>query len=891
MLKHTHLCPLILIRVLVLICPVGLVCSQEQASKTVAKREAYVVPFSHLDLFWAGTREECLARGNRIIAKALNIARQHPDFRFLIESNNFLLNFAQSHPGSPELDELKSLAREGRFEIAPNWADIFLNLPDGEVLARNFLFGTHYARNVFGADPQVFHPGDIPGFSPQIPQLLKQSRVPYMVMTRMGPLDRLLFNWQSPDGSKTLVWSAPHGYAWGVFLNLHGEMSEQNVSAVREQVEQASAAAPGPVLLHWGLDLWAPTDMLMANVDRLNHEIPSTHFSIATPVDFFHVASRVSDVPTLSGDIPMAWPHVIDSIGHLWQLAVPATNRLELAEKFSAINYALGYANYPQEHLEALWKLLIESMDHNHDGQGGEIGDMEKMQDSQHVSIEGGEILRDMLRNIAERVQLPIKRSTPIVVFNGLGWKRDDIVRAHVTLYGDVSPAAIDDYKRGMRLVDERGKSVPFYIEETSDNISRALEIIFAAEGVPSLGYKTYFLVPTDQPETLPTASSVTLDRDNDVKDPRRPLGKDIVENQFYRLTIDKATGEVTIFDKELSRDVSADLEMVGVEERGTNNVQREIKTGRTLQFSINSTELEENNAVPTVFRIAGVIADIPIIQRLTLYRNLKRVDIENSLDWKEPRFLNIEQLIPVPRNAEAFYGIPFGATAVKDVLPGSGPRAQDEISQDDWRKYRTIQSWVSADTADWGMTIAADHQLVQVEDGLVRAAMIRGQRYTSVRVVRGDEITSVHFPAKGHYVFRFSLSSGDGDWKARLSFQAGMGFNSPLVPISVLDDLSPKTLPPTYSFLSVNGDNLVISVLKESESGPTIILRGYEIEGASVETPVTFLGIVRRLRATNLVEEDAENSDQQVLRLKPFEIKTVRLSLAIPERIAETRH
>jgi len=50
-------------------------------------------------------------------------------------------------------------------------------------------------------------------------------------------------------------------------------------------------------------------------------------------------------------------------------------------------------------------------------------------------------------------------------------------------------------------------------------------------------------------------------------------------------------------------------------------------------------------------------------------------------------------------------------------------------------------------------------------------------------------------------------------------------------------------------------------------------------------------VGIVRRLRATNLVEEDAENSDQQVLRLKPFEIKTVRLSLAIPERIAETRH
>src|SRR5260370_6473001 len=155
MLKHTHLCPLILILVLVLICPVCLVYSQEQPSKTVAKREANIVPFSHLDLFWAGTREECLARGNRIIAKALNIARQHPDFRFLIESNNFLLNFAQSHPGSPELDELKSLAREWRFEIAPNWADIFLNLPDGAWIARTFRFRTPYARNVFCPDPQV----------------------------------------------------------------------------------------------------------------------------------------------------------------------------------------------------------------------------------------------------------------------------------------------------------------------------------------------------------------------------------------------------------------------------------------------------------------------------------------------------------------------------------------------------------------------------------------------------------------------------------------------------------------------------------------------------------------------------------------------------------------
>ena len=36
---------------------------------TPVKSEVYVVPFSHLDLFWGGTREECLSRGNRIIVQ------------------------------------------------------------------------------------------------------------------------------------------------------------------------------------------------------------------------------------------------------------------------------------------------------------------------------------------------------------------------------------------------------------------------------------------------------------------------------------------------------------------------------------------------------------------------------------------------------------------------------------------------------------------------------------------------------------------------------------------------------------------------------------------------------------------------------------------------------
>src|SRR5262249_20694706 len=112
-------------------------------------------------------------------------------------------------------------------------------------------------------------------------------------------------------------------------------------------------------------------------------------------------------IPELSGEINSSWPNIVSSLPHLWPMIIPATNTLLAAEKFSTINYALGYADYPQAQLDLLWKKLIESMDHNHDGQGGSIGDDRKRGYATMSALDGGEILRDMLRNIAERVRIP----------------------------------------------------------------------------------------------------------------------------------------------------------------------------------------------------------------------------------------------------------------------------------------------------------------------------------------------------------------------------------------------------------------------------------------------------------------------------------------------------
>ena len=96
----------------------------------MSKQDIYLVPFSHLDLFWLGEREECLSRGSRIIRSALNIMRKHLDFRFLLEDMVFVDYFLSCHPEQAE--ELRAQVQAGRVEVGAKWAGIYQQFFPGD---------------------------------------------------------------------------------------------------------------------------------------------------------------------------------------------------------------------------------------------------------------------------------------------------------------------------------------------------------------------------------------------------------------------------------------------------------------------------------------------------------------------------------------------------------------------------------------------------------------------------------------------------------------------------------------------------------------------------------------------------------------------------------------
>lgn len=150
-------------------------------------------------------------------------------------------------------------------------------------------------------------------------------------------------------------------------------------------------------------------------------------------------------------------------------------------------------------------------------------------------------------------------------------------------------------------------------------------------------------------------------------------------------------------------------------------------------------------------------------------------------------------------------------------------------------------------------MTVAADHQLVRLQPGLIVGNMLRGQRYTSAKTLQDGKVSSMHYPPTGRYVSNYSLSSSTGDWKAQRSYEMGEDFNNPLIPVEVVDNVSPKSLPPEHSFCKVQADNLVISALMKSEANGSIILRLYEIQRNKAETPVYFLSKQQSFYETSL--------------------------------------
>jgi alpha-mannosidase len=343
-----------------------------------------------------------------------------------------------------------------------------------------------------------------------------------------------------------------------------------------------------------------------------------------------------------------------------------------------------------------------------------------------------------------------------------------------------------------------------------------------------------------------------------------------VVESPRFRLSVDRPSGNQTLFDKVLNRQVAGPLNLSAEEERLDKNWFRDETTGRTFPNLVEQVEVVENGCVRARISIEGRIGNVRTRQEWLLYRDAGYVDLVDTLIWEGPSpLVRVQRVMATGIAApEVVYGVAFGANTWQNHQPNIEPKFADEIGADSWQRIREVQNWIDLGDADYGLTVASDHRAVELDAGTLRINLIRSGGWR-------DAFDTVPY-GSNRFSIRTRLLPHQGDWKESAAYRAGWALNLPLTTITVNDPLSPKRLEPVASLCQSPARNVLITTIKRAEDATGTVVRGYEAEGGRATGSPVLAGEVSKISEVSLLEEQPRPVGEVVWQ--PNEIKTLKL-------------
>ena len=170
---------------------------------------------SHIDLAWLWPLRETVRKGARTFATALMMMERYPDYVFGA-SQPQLYQWIKGY--YPELyQKIRFRVSEGRWEtLGGMWVESDANLPGGESLVRQLLYGKRFFQQEFGEEVKIAWLPDSFGYSAALPQLFKKSGIDYFCTTKLSwnlydQFPHHTFIWKGIDGSPVLAHMPPEG--------------------------------------------------------------------------------------------------------------------------------------------------------------------------------------------------------------------------------------------------------------------------------------------------------------------------------------------------------------------------------------------------------------------------------------------------------------------------------------------------------------------------------------------------------------------------------------------------------------------------------------------------------------------------------------------------------
>ena len=810
---------------------------KEQPALNPRDLTAHLIGHAHIDLAWLWRWEETVH----------DIATH--TFRGTLSQMDRLpgLTFAQSQPAVyeavekhyPELfQKIKEKVQAGTWiPVGGMWAEPDLNMPDGESLARQLLYGKKYFQEKFGVDVAVGWNPDSFGHNFQLPQILSKAGIKYYIFERCAPGKNPVFWWEGADGSKVLAYVPPGWY----LVDLK--------NGVRDLLLDASKSTPLKDFMllygegdHGGGPRSTDVEAILKFKDNPDH--PRIEF--VAPENYFKKLEESGiEFPVIKKELNFTFPACYTTQAETKKWNRRLENLLIAAEKFSALAVFSGYRDYyPERDIDEAWKTVLRNQFHDI-FDGSSIGPVyEESRIYYKAALERAQRALDFsLETIANQVDTR-GEGRPLIIFNSLGWERTEPVAFEIAYSRTV---------KAVRVVESGGKEVPFQvIHERPEGDRRVLKIVLIAEKVPAMGYKMFHVLEAGVQPEFKTGLVIS---------------SGAMENEFFRLTLNPQTGWIkSIYDKANKREVlSGDgnvLQAIVDEPESMSAWELGLKD-QIWNIGEKGARVEvlERGPVRGVIRVTNRFRNSTFTQDLILYAKVARADCRLWMDWQE-RNLMIKAAFPVAaQNGLADYEIPYGYVA----------RSTDGIEV-------PALKWIDLTdrSGSHGMSLLNDCKYgFDVKGNVMRMSIIHGATAPDPEADRGE------------HELLYSLFPHSGTWQVAQTHRRGYELNNPLIARTAM--AHGGRLPAAHSFIRVETPGAVLSAVKK-ESGyfnRSLIFRIFETFGREAEVHLELPWEVEA-QSTDLIERPLEKieSDGKILRLtlRPFEVKTFRIS-PLPRR------
>jgi len=548
--------------------------------------EMYAFGHSHLDLEWLWTDAETRRKIARTVGNQLAMIERYPEYKYL-QSQPWLMDVLKNE--YPELYErFKEAVKNGN--IIPDgamWVEPDLNVPSGESLVRQIMYGKKFMRDEFGIDSRLVWVPDVFGCGCSLPQIIKGCDCDYFINCKLPwlyngctSIPRSTFNWRGIDGT-TVPTHMITGY--GAPCNPYTPTRQMNLYASKE-------LAPKMALpFGWSDGGGGAVRDHMEFIRREADLEGMPKMKIAAPTELLDDLTDIGITESYDGEL-----YYCNHRGtYTSQAKTKRFNRkselaLRNAEMITAI-----FGGDDREYFEKLWKTLLFNQFH----------DILPGSSIHEVYVKAEKELADVVSNaeaVANNTLASVLSAdtTKLTVFNPLSWMR----RVDVLLPEGANGAVLAD-----------GTTAP--TQKFGDGV-------YALIPLPSLGTVTVTLID----ETTDTSESDEAILENEL------IRAVFNENGEIVSIIDKETGIEQLSGKANSFATFADMPLFcDAWDIDSYYEEHEVRiTGKTELGKVTK------GALCSCMEIRKQIGESVLIQKAVLKNGTKQIDFVTEIDWNE---------------------------------------------------------------------------------------------------------------------------------------------------------------------------------------------------------------------------------------------------------------